>query len=289
MYHCLPKILEGQTLLATGIIVSIPEYQPRQIRFDFLITDITSPQVGFRQVLRTRSTTENSSVFQYPIHYPLKVRLSGYRYSHINKHFYLQKGEVWQFAIRLKRPRGFWSPGSFDYQAELFQQNIQATGYIVNRFPSHLIKAANFYYVIDHWREEITHRVKKSLKDDPLQGLINALTTGVRYGITDAQWQVMRGTGTNHLFAISGLHLAFIAGIIYFLTHFFYCRIPYAVLVIPASQVSAGLTMVFAIFYAALAGFALPIQRALLMLLVFCGQISVDEILLPDMHFIVLY
>ncbi|WP_010598345.1 ComEC/Rec2 family competence protein [Rickettsiella massiliensis] len=48
-------------------------------------------------------------------------------------------------------------------------------------------------------------------------GLITALTTGIRYQITSEQWQVMRGTGTNHLFAISGLHLAFMAGMVYWL------------------------------------------------------------------------
>jgi competence protein ComEC len=248
MRHYLPAVLEGKTFIATGTIASIPEYQPHQLRFYFLIKEIVSP---------------------VSINYPLRVRLSGYRYSHGNKRPRIQKGERWQFALRLKRPRGFWNPGSFDYQAELFQQNIQATGYIVDRFSPRLIQSADFYYFIDHFRATLTDNIKKSLKGYPLAGLITALTTGIRYEITDAQWQVMRGTGTNHLFAISGLHLAFIAAIIYFITRFFYARIPYAVLVIPASQVAAVLTGLFAIFYAALAGFALPIQRALLMLLVF--------------------
>lgn len=248
MQHYLPLALEGKTLLATGTIVSIPEYHAHQLRFNFLIKEIAT---------------------KFPINYPLRVRLSGYRYSHFYHPPQLKKGEVWQFAIRLKRPRAFWNPGSVDYQAALFQQGIQATGYIVDRFPSHLIQSAAFYYGIDHLREKLTRNIKKALNDYPLLGLISALTTGVRYDITEAQWKVMRGTGTNHLFAISGLHLAFISGIIYFITRFIYCRIPYATLFMPASQVSAGLTGIFAVFYSILAGFALPIQRALLMLLVF--------------------
>lgn len=248
IYHALPKALEGQTLTATGIVISIPEYHSRRLRFDFLIKKF---------------------VTKIPIHYPLRVRLSDYRYSNSVNFPQLKKGDVWQFAVRLKRPRAFWSEGSFDYQAALFQQDIQATGYIVDKVPAHLIKASSSYYFIDHLRESLTYNIKESLKNYPLVGLISALCTGIRYEITDEQWQVMRRTGTNHLFAISGLHLAFIAGIIYFITHLFWCRIPNAALVIPASQVAAVLTGCFALFYAALAGFALPVQRALLMLIVF--------------------
>lgn len=247
IYHTLPRVLEGQILIATGVVTSMPMYYPHQLRFDFLIKELTSKTA---------------------IHYPLRVRLSSYRYRSSTR-LSIKKGDVWQFAIRLKRPRAFWSEGSFDYEAALFQQNIQATGYIINRIPAHLIKASSVYYFIDHLRESLTHNIQKTLKNYPLKGLISALSTGVRYEITDAQWQVMRKTGTNHLFAISGLHLTFIVGIIYFLTRFFWCRIPNAALVFPASQVAALLTGLFAIVYAVLSGFALPIQRALFMLLVF--------------------
>ncbi|MDQ8039744.1 MAG: DNA internalization-related competence protein ComEC/Rec2, partial [Rickettsiella sp.] len=249
MSYALPIVLEGQTLTAIGMVASIPEYRPNQLRFDFLIKKLTT---------------------NVPVNYPLRVRLSEYRY-HSNKSLQLKKGDIWEFTIRLKRPRGFWCPGSFDYAAALFQQNIQANGYIVKRFPAHLVQVASNYYLIDQLRQSLTYNIKKSLKNYPLVGLIAALTTGIRYDITDAQWQVMRGTGTNHLFAISGLHLAFIASIVYFVTRLFWCRIPYAPLFTPASNVAAVLTSVFAVFYAALSGFALPIQRALLMLLVFLG------------------
>ncbi|MES2998242.1 MAG: DNA internalization-related competence protein ComEC/Rec2 [Pseudomonadota bacterium] len=252
MHHYLPKMLEGKTLIAIGTISSMPEYHENQLRFDFLIKEIAT---------------------KIPVNYPLRVRLHRVHYYNWkgegNKLPQLKKGDVWQFSVRLKRPRSFWNLGSFDSQAQLFQQNIQATGYIVAGFPARFLQAASVYYSIDSMRKKLTSNIKTSLKNYPLVGLITALTTGVRYEITNEQWQVMRSTGTNHLFAISGLHLAFISGIIYFCTHFFFCRIPYAALIIPASQVAAGLTGVFAVFYAALAGFALPVARALLMLLVF--------------------
>ncbi|WP_342219778.1 DNA internalization-related competence protein ComEC/Rec2 [Rickettsiella endosymbiont of Miltochrista miniata] len=244
----LPKILEGKTLIAKGRILTIPENHSGAVRFDFLIQNIET---------------------SVPIQHPISVRIKGYFYKNSNILTDFKKGDIWQFALRLRRPRAFWNPGSFDYQAELFQQNISATGYLLEKFPLHLIQRANAYYFIDNLRQKITANVKKALQGYPLLGLISALTTGIRCEITDEQWQVMRGTGTNHLFAISGLHLASIAGIIYWIVRFICCRIPYATLYIPAPKIASALTFLSAIFYSALAGFAIPTQRALLMLSAF--------------------
>ena len=203
------------------------------------------------------------------LRYPIPVRIKGYFYKNLNVLTNFKKGDIWQFALRLRRPRTFWSPGSFDYQAELFQQNICATGYLLEKAPLQLIQRTNIYYVIDTLRQKITANVKKTLQAYPLIGLINALTTGIRCEITDEQWRVMRGTGTNHLFAIAGLHLAFIAGIIYWIVRFTFCRISVVTLYIPAPKIASALTLLLTIFYSALAGFAIPTQRALLMLSIF--------------------
>lgn len=244
----LPKNLEGQTLLVQGRILTIPEFYQHALHFDYLVKEI-----------------KNGPLLNYPLH----VRINAY-YQNVTRLTGLSQNDIWQFAIRLRRPRSFLNPGGFDYQAELFQQNIQATGYIVDKFPVHLIQKTGAYHIIDNLRYHLSINIRNALKNSPLLGLINALTTGLRFEVTDKQWQVMRGTGTNHLFAISGLHLAFISGIIYFLIHFMWCRLPYAALWIPASQVAMIFSLVFAIFYSALAGFSIPTQRALLMLSVFC-------------------
>ncbi|TLY47601.1 MAG: DNA internalization-related competence protein ComEC/Rec2 [Gammaproteobacteria bacterium] len=244
----LPKQWEGKTLIARGKIISIPEKDLNTVHFDFLIQGLT-PSAS--------------------IHYPIRVRIKGYFYKKLNTVTIFKKGDIWQLPLRLRHPHGFWNPGSFDYQTELFKQNICATGYILEKFPLYLIQRKSTFYSIDNLRQRITENIKKALLGSPLLGLITALTTGMRSEITDEQWQVMRGTGTNHLFAISGLHLAFITGIVYWLVRFIYSHIPYATLYFPAPKIASVLTLLLAIFYSALAGFAIPTQRALLMLLVF--------------------
>jgi competence protein ComEC len=244
----LPKILEGKTLIAKGRIITIPENFSNVVRFDFLI-----------QKLETSVS----------LRYPIPVRIKGYFYKNSNVLADFKKGDIWQFALRLRRSRAFWNPGSFDYQAELFQQNICATGYLLEKLPLRLIQRTNVYYFIDNLRQKINTNVKKALEAYPLIGLISALTTGIRCEITDEQWRVMRGTGTNHLFAIAGLHLAFIAGIIYWIVRFTLSHIPVVTLYIPVPKIAGVLTLILTIFYSALAGFAIPTQRALLMLSIF--------------------
>jgi len=228
-------------LIAKGRIITVPENYSGSVRFDFLIQNIES---------------------FVPLQYPLRVRIKGYFHKNLKALTDFKKGDTWQFALRLRRPRAFWNPGSFDYQAELFQQNICATGYLLEKFPLRLIRRASAYHFIDNLRQKINLNVKKSLLNYPLLGLINALTTGMRGEITDQQWQVMRSTGTNHLFAISGLHLAFIAGIIYWVVRFIFSRIPYAALYIPTPKIASAVTLLLTLFYSALAGFSIPTQRA---------------------------
>ncbi len=76
-------------------------------------------------------------------------------------------------------------------------------------------------------------------------------------------------TGTNHLIAISGLHLGLIAGLIYFLARTLWRQFHFATQFIPAPIIASIFAFVGALFYAALAGFSLPTQRALIMIAVF--------------------
>lgn len=244
--HQLPSELEGQTIVATGTIAAIPETHSHAMEFEFLI---------------------NKIVTSVPVKYPLKVRLNWY----LTQNYIplLKTGDTWQLMIRLKKPRGFWNVGSFDYQAWLFEHGIRATGYVIDNSNNHLISQNCLNNFVDRMREKISMGVTQALKDYPTVGLINALAVGVRYEITEQQWQVMRGTGTNHLFAIAGLHIGFVSGMIFALVSFLWRRMGRVALYIPTPQAAALAALVSAIFYSALAGFALPTQRAVIMIAVF--------------------
>jgi len=91
----LDRIIEGDTVIITGKVVSLPEILDTGIRFEFQISEMKS-QVGIN--------LEN----------PGKIRLGWYR-----QNVTIQPGQVWRLHVRLKRPYGFSNPGGFDYDHRL--------------------------------------------------------------------------------------------------------------------------------------------------------------------------
>jgi len=118
-------------------------------------------------------------------------------------------------------------------------------------------------------RELLQQKIQQNLVGQEAAGLIAALVMGAQNNITAQQWQTMRATGTNHLMAIAGVHIGFVAGFIYWLINFIWRRIPKFMLRMPAQEAATIAALITAFMYSALAGFSLPTQRALIMLLVF--------------------
>ena len=242
---------EGKSLYADGVVVSLPETRDRSIRFNFRIDELS--HYGHR--------VESN---------PGKVRLSWYEGRQP-----LQPGERWRLKIRLKRPHGYMNPGGFDYESWLFQNRLRATGYVIDdENNTGLQKAAGLDP--DLLRFAIRNRIREALPSDALAGFIPALAVGDRSGLSDAQWQVLTATGTNHLIAISGLHIGLVAGIVYLLVLRAWGPLQLFIPSLPGNvsgvRLAAAAAMLGALAYALLAGFALPTQRALAMLCVYFGM-----------------
>lgn len=235
----LPKELEGKNIIVEGKIVSLPVKLERGWRFVLKVEELLD-ETGQRQPFKA------------------KIRLNWY----IQDQEVLP-GESWRLSVRLKRPNGFMNPGGFDYEGWLFQQGIRATGYVYNRGPR-LRTSKSDLDGLNDYRYQLKSKLDKVLKDDEKRGLIPALVIGDRSGIPADTWQVLTSTGTSHLLAISGLHIGLVAGIAYFLFRWLW---PLG-LILPAPNAAAFAAIAAALVYAALAGFAIPTQRALIMLLV---------------------
>ena len=244
LQHILPKNLEDKTIVAQGYIASIPEQLPRGARFEFEIKQLQYQDKQWPTPSRARLTWENP---------PPK----------------LTPGEQWQLQVRLKQPHSTLNPGSFDYEGWLFEHDIRALGYVINA-NNHLVQAAPWYRdPIDRYRQDLALAIQHSLNNNPLVGFITALTVGVRDNIAAPQWQTLRATGTNHLFAIAGLHIGFVAGIAFWIISFGWRRLGNLSLYFPTPQAAALVSLLTAIFYSAMAGFSLPTTRAVIMIGVF--------------------
>jgi competence protein ComEC len=234
----LPVALEGKDLVLEGVIASLPESNGQRSRFLFEVSQLA----------------ERGEVL------PLgRVRLAWYR-----PYPELEIGQRWRLQVRLKRPHGMANPGTFDFEGWLYQQRIRATGYVRAGGDSVLLEADSGTFPLQRLRQGLLERLQTATAEHPLGGLVTALALGERQGVTGEQWQLLRATGTNHLVAISGLHIGIVAGLLFFLVRRLW---PWPERL--ASPKAAALAaLVAAALYAALAGFSIPTQRALIMVAV---------------------
>jgi len=235
--------LESRDLVVAGTVADIPRTADYGMRFEF---DIDTASVDGNAVAAPRRVLVTSAL----------------------RDFTPRAGERWRVRVRLKRPHGFQNPGGYDYEAFLFRNRIGATGYVRADQPPERLAGDGAWYAVNRVRQALGERIRASLPDNPYSGLIVALANGDGRGVSEAQWDVLRRTGTLHLVAISGLHISLVGGIAFFLVRFLWSLPGVTVLRLPAPHAGAIAAMLAAIAYAALAGFVVPTQRALIMLAV---------------------
>jgi len=251
LQHQLPQALQKQDILLQGVVIGLADENNRSTRFDFQVTDYISVNGNSHPQLKSAM--------------PSRLRLSWYY-----RRGKIHSGDHWRLLVRLKQPHGMHNPGGFDYEKWLYQQGIQATGYIRKSKQNHIISQKS--WGIDRLREKL-HSIISRLPGEHYQGLLEALTIGHKSAISSDQWQVLRNTGTSHLMAISGLHIGLVAGLVFFLVRrwvpVWLCKRS------SAPQVAAVFSLLAAGFYALLAGFTVPTQRAFIMLLVLMSAILI--------------
>ncbi len=191
---------------------------------------------------------------------PRRVRLSLYPAREESMRMWPALGERWQIEARLFAPRGAVNPAGFDYERWLFQRDLQATGTWVSG--QRLAPAAGIAALRSHLYQALT----ASLPAGDARAVLQALVIGERGEFDDLLWDSLRRTGTSHLVAISGLHVGLLAALGYVLVAWGWRRSARLCLWLAAPRAAALAALVLAALYAALAGFAIPTQRALWML-----------------------
>jgi competence protein ComEC len=240
--HALPHSLEGEDIVVTGVVDKLPHEFSDGVRFRFAV--------------------ESSSKTVPP-----RLMLGWYRQAGLM----LLPGERWQLTVRLKRAHGNANPYGFDYEAWLLEQGVRATGYVragkrVDRFVFTLSNA------LERWRSALRSSIQAELVDRRYAGVIVALVVGDQRAIDQSDWTVFNRTGISHLVSISGLHITMIAGMCAWIASALWRRSLFTAwqlpLLVPAQKVAVLVGALSALFYVALAGFGVPAQRTLYMLIV---------------------
>ncbi|MBF0804673.1 MULTISPECIES: DNA internalization-related competence protein ComEC/Rec2 [unclassified Neisseria] len=175
-------------------------------------------------------------------------------------------GSRWQVQARVRPPVGEANRVGFNREAWALSNGIGGVGTIGKErqalpggSPPLLLRWRE--YISRRWQHTDTHGQDFS---DGL-ALMRALGIGEQSALSGQAWQSFRPLGLNHLVSISGLHVGMVAVLAGWLAKCGLRVLPQ----VPATPrlwvLAAGLSA--AVCYAGLAGFAVPTQRSVLMLL----------------------
>ncbi|MFZ9642069.1 MAG: DNA internalization-related competence protein ComEC/Rec2 [Candidatus Methylopumilus sp.] len=250
----LPAEWELKEIEVLGVVASLPQALENGTRFTLDVEQVLTPNAKVPQHI---------AVAQYADGYFKTANTS-----HLLK---FHAGERWHLVLKLKRPHATINPHGVDFEAWALAHNIRAFGTVRNtrlnqRITRFVWRPA---YIVQAGRERIQSRMNKVLAGLPYSGVLQALVIGDDTAISQQDWQLFLRTGINHLMSISGLHITMLSSMAFVFVMALWRRSTYLTLRLPARKAAVLAGVVIALTYALLAGFSVPTQRTVYMLMVF--------------------
>ncbi|HEX6572264.1 MAG TPA: DNA internalization-related competence protein ComEC/Rec2 [Steroidobacteraceae bacterium] len=235
----LDPALEGQTLRLRGTVVSVPQ--------------------GTLAALRFRFAPDRDA--DAAAHVPAAVELTWY-----DAPGRIHAAERLDVEVKLRRPRGFVNPGGSDNEARMLRERIGATGYV--RFGTRLGASgtAPWRHPVLVARGRVDAIIREVLEARPSAGIVAGLSVGLQDALSREQWLTLARSGTTHLMAISGLHIAMVAAVAAWLGERLQ-RLRQRRGALGAQRDAAVVAGTLAAFaYSLLAGWSVPTQRTMVMI-----------------------
>jgi len=170
-------------------------------------------------------------------------------------------------------------PGGFDYAILQYYQGLDATGYSFGK-PQFVARNTqpNFDDWLDHAREYVRGRIFAALPDQHAEAAItSAIFTGKENEIPHDEWNDLRDTGLIHLIAISGIHVSFLAMIIFFAVRRSLAAVPLLALHWNLKKVAAVAALLGVFAYMLFCGTPLRGQRSAYMAMLTLFALLVDR------------
>lgn len=185
----------------------------------------------------------------------------------------------------LMPPPGPTAPGAYDFARALFFQRIGTVGYAVGPPEGGAAAPGGWRESLAAFRLAISERIAAAMTEgrpDDAEAqqrahVASALLTGLRGGIDESIWAALRDAGLAHLLAISGLHMALVAGIVFTVLRFLLaCAAPLA-LRYPIKKWAAAAALAAAFAYLLMTGATVPTRRAWIMAAFVLGAVMLDR------------
>ena len=236
----LDPVLEGQVLRVCGTVVSVPQGSRDRLRFRF------AP--GCHKADRAARLPHLLELTWYDA--PEQVTAA----------------DVLELEVKLRRPRGFANPGGHDNEARMLRDGVGGGGYVRSGQRVGQERHAWLKHPVLLARARVAANIRATLGDRPSAGIVAGLSVGLQDAVSREQWLVLARSGTSHLMAISGLHIAMVAAVVAWLGGRIQRRrqLRGATGARRDAAVMAGALAAFA--YSLLAGWSVPTQRTMVMI-----------------------
>ncbi|MBG9387539.1 DNA internalization-related competence protein ComEC/Rec2 [Caenimonas aquaedulcis] len=255
--QALSPALEGRDIAVTGVIGAMPQVNEGGVRF--------------------RLEVESAQAAGEAVQVPGAIFLGWYGGAFLDANGAaeqqrqagpLRAGERWRMTVRLKAPHGNRNPHGFDYELWLWEQGLQATGYVragPHDAPARLL-ADTWRHPVERARQSVRESIYAHIADRKTAGLVAALVVGDQNAIDRADWDVFRATGVAHLMSISGLHITMFAWVASLAVGGLWRRSLRLCLAWPAPHAALAGGIVLATLYSLFSGWGVPAQRTVWML-----------------------
>ncbi|MGR9092386.1 MAG: ComEC/Rec2 family competence protein, partial [Gammaproteobacteria bacterium] len=289
--HCLPQ-LPHPAAYPVGVLLILVSLRPRHTRVlgffiagflwamwraDLVLAQRLAPADAGRVATLSGRVVESPTDFGVGIRFPIVVselrdltsRALPPRHVLVNWYGVAQApaaGALCVVKVRLSEPHGARNPGSFDREKWLFRRRFGATASVIAHPANACVATPGS--ATERLRKLIRERLARRADTVAAGGVIAALTIADRSGLSDASWRILRDTGTAHLLAISGLHISLVAGATFIAVRVLIGLFAPVGRRWPAQRPAALAAILVASAYAALAGFPVSAERALVMLAV---------------------
>ena len=249
MTRQLPLAMEHRQVELIGTVIELPQHEARRTRFVLKVDDSEKQPEALRGRCIRLAWYDDFGGRALPGHAP---------------RFRIAAGSRWALSGKLRAPRGLRNPGGVDSEKHALIERIVATGYVRNpEFAREMQRPRG----IDAWRESMSARIADAVPQSSSR-FLRALALGDTRALDDTDWEQLRASGLTHLIAISGFHVGLVAGFFALLMRAVWWCWPALGRRMPRPQMAIIAALLGALLYAALAGFALPTVRTVLMIAV---------------------
>jgi competence protein ComEC len=168
--------------------------------------------------------------------------------------------------LKLRQPRNFRTPGSFDYEGYLARQNIFLSAFLWDDTTIERVGSAgiDFGRFIERVRNTIGEFFAMRL-DTKTAAVLQALIIGDERYITKDLREAFSRAGVAHVLSISGLHISLVATTAYVFWWWVVSRSSFFLLTFTAPVLASLLTVPPVLFYAAISGGSVATWRSVIM------------------------